>query len=1246
LTRPSDKHIDGDELDRIVAHHAAATFAAGELPERALAEARSHAESCPACHRKMQMHKDAQSELSRLLSQGNPPAGTAPADWGADCTGEDEWLAVAAGLLSETDTKEKIKHAAQCARCGPFLREATETLAEEATRDEEDLLAGLNSARPEWRKVLASTMREQVAGKSVEVLGEAVNKDRSRQPYHWWRPLFAPRPAFALAGCVVVIAAAWLGLRVLRPPSAQELLAQAYTERRTLEPRIAGAKYAPMRVERGPGASNLDKPPALLKAEALIGENLRQHPNDPAWLQARARADLLDGNYDSAIKSLQRALETTPDSPLLLTDLGSAYFLRAESADRPLDYGNAVESLGKALAKTPDDPIALFNRALACERLYLYTQAVDDWQHYLRIDPAGEWSNDARARLSALQEKIKQHEKSQAEPLLTPEEIVAGLSSSQAKALSEIDGRAEEYLDEAITRWLPLAFAANDDSEKARVTLEALATVLVSDHRDTWLRDLLFTPPSSSLLTGLRRLSDASAATSRGDPDAALLNAHLAESWFQRAGSGPGVLRARLEEIYALHRQYHGRECMMAIAKTRDQLRGGTYPWIETQVALEHYACLDAKETQLDSAKQLIATARTKAQRANYRTLYLRALAFSASSETESGSTVRAWEWDREGLRLYWSGHYPPIRAQHLYDDLTISAKDSERWHLAVVLGREAVAAIAASPNRTGEGIERMQLAQSASQTDLWPEAGDEYSQALKAFSVLPLDKSTRAFRATAEIGLGDLALSQKRADEAGGHLAYARANLPPDFEDDQTWLSLYDAWSEFRRQSGDSEGERKACIAAIEVAEISLAGVHSEAERRRWNRSASGCYKRLVALMLNDHDESSALELWEQYQSAGARSPQFEPGPVPLFAEMERSPVLPASNAVRMQMYSLDRETVVVYADLDDQISAWVYDDRGIFWKPLEVRPADLKSAASRFALECSDPDVDVAEIRVAGRRLYDYLFAPVASYLDPSRTLVIEASETISSIPFAAIVAPDGNYLIDRFSLAYLPSLGFRKLLRESFSITREDFALVVGAPALAAGDQSLYPPLPDAAQEAEAVAKAFSHALRLEGTQARSAAVAAALPGAGIFHFAGHTRALPGHSGLLLAPETETAGAASSLLSADEIADLSLPRLRLAVLSACSTGGELTDAASPISIAQAFLRTGSPNVLATRWRVDSAATTTFIHAFYSHALGGEDIPQAVAASMKEVRSQYSHPYYWAAFEAFGRGAGQRKM
>jgi tetratricopeptide (TPR) repeat protein len=75
--------------------------------------------------------------------------------------------------------------------------------------------------------------------------------------------------------------------------------------------------------------------------------------------------------------------------------------MRGQSANRVLDYGNAIEALGEALAKNHNDPIALFNRALACEQLFLYSQAVADWEHYLREDPHGEWAQEARERLNS-----------------------------------------------------------------------------------------------------------------------------------------------------------------------------------------------------------------------------------------------------------------------------------------------------------------------------------------------------------------------------------------------------------------------------------------------------------------------------------------------------------------------------------------------------------------------------------------------------------------------------------------------------------------------------------------------------------------------------------------------------------------------------------------------------------------------------------------------------------------------------
>ena len=110
--------------------------------------------------------------------------------------------------------------------------------------------------------------------------------------------------------------------------------------------------------------SNFARPPALAHAEALISD----HTEDPAWLQVKARADLLDRHYQSAIDSLLRAQETQPERPGLLVDLGTAYYLSGTLDNKVSNLGRAVDALQAAVRSTPDDPTALFNLGLALRR--------------------------------------------------------------------------------------------------------------------------------------------------------------------------------------------------------------------------------------------------------------------------------------------------------------------------------------------------------------------------------------------------------------------------------------------------------------------------------------------------------------------------------------------------------------------------------------------------------------------------------------------------------------------------------------------------------------------------------------------------------------------------------------------------------------------------------------------------------------------------------------------------------------
>lgn len=311
----------------------------------------------------------------------------APAARGTECPEDGEWPIVAVGLAEAGRAATLLRHAAMCDHCGPLLRQAASDFAGDVTAEEEVMLARLESSRARWQRQMASKL---------------ANTQERQSAIAWLRErlLPAPVPKWAFAAGLVLLAGAssWELLRIQRRP-VDDLLAAAYTEQRTFELRIPNASYGPVRLTRGSG-SRLDRPPVLLEGEARIARELSKHPEDASLLQAEARADLLEWSYGAAISALDRALKARPDSPSLMTDLASAYFQRAEAEHRESDYAAAAALLDKALRAKPDDAVALFNRAILHDRMGAYDQAIADWQRYLRVDPAGSWTSEAKTRLA------------------------------------------------------------------------------------------------------------------------------------------------------------------------------------------------------------------------------------------------------------------------------------------------------------------------------------------------------------------------------------------------------------------------------------------------------------------------------------------------------------------------------------------------------------------------------------------------------------------------------------------------------------------------------------------------------------------------------------------------------------------------------------------------------------------------------------------------------------------------------
>lgn len=303
--------------------------------------------------------------LSRLRASGS----AAP---GPDCPPDSELLEIASGMTRGAEADALLSHSASCDHCGQLLREALEDFSNEVSDEEEAVLASL---KPSSIPGIRERMRDRVRA--------------------------MPRiPVWAYAACAAAIGAVGVFMHS-QQPSIDTLLASAYTDQRTLELRIPGAAYAPVRMVRGSSdRSRLDRPSELLDGEARIARELAKNPDSPRWLEARGRAELLERDYESAVASFQKALALQPASDALTADLASAYFERAEANNSQADYTLALNSLTRVLNAKPDDAVALFNRALVNERLYLYDRAIEDWQHYLRVERSSDWIPEAKKHLA------------------------------------------------------------------------------------------------------------------------------------------------------------------------------------------------------------------------------------------------------------------------------------------------------------------------------------------------------------------------------------------------------------------------------------------------------------------------------------------------------------------------------------------------------------------------------------------------------------------------------------------------------------------------------------------------------------------------------------------------------------------------------------------------------------------------------------------------------------------------------
>jgi CHAT domain-containing protein len=1018
-------------------------------------------------------------------------------------------------------------------------------------------------------------------------------------------------------------------------------LAQAYSEKRTMEVRFPGAAYAPLRQQRGETASELHSE-SFIKAELTIRKQLNKMPNDPGWLQAKGRVELLDHNFEAAIQSLQRAMEMQSDSPQLLTDLATGFFEEAEAGNRYSDYGNAVEYLGQALSRTPNDPTALFNRAIVCEKIFLYEQAVKDWETYLRVDGSGGWAEEARHRLARVRAKISQHERNEDEPLLGSAEFTK-LSFQDARQLQRVDARIEDYLHEAITKWLPRAYprtrARGDQVFEAQSALRVLGRLLKERHGDDWLADLLSADLSADFPGAVTALAQAVTENDLGDTDTAQRSAGEADSKF--SGNLAGALRARVEYIFSGHIAQDGKGCLKKAMDARQQIERHHYTWLLVQYHLETGTCYWLAGN-LGRAREFYERAAREASKAEYAALYLRTQDHLAAFDLNSGNFRASWDRLHRALERFWAGTYPAMRGYNLYYNLQESARIRSQAHLQKSVWSNGLRLSDSFTDQSLRAMAHSLMADAAIANGETDSAQHEFGLADRLFSDSPQTRATRVAKLEAATRLAEVEIGAGEWQKAAEQLPSLELEVAK-LSDNFLGLLYYTNVGELQTHFNDTSHAEASLRSAISLAEQDLQSLKDERTKLEWSRRSSDAYRNLAELKLRQGRVDSALEIWEWYRGAelrqgdtaapkahrpltAARQQAFRFVPPPGLAGMTE-PL-----EVSKQLPALVQVTTLSFMRLRDKYVGWVYDDRGIFFYAIPETSARIDALAGNFRRLCSDPKSDINALRQQARVLYDLLIAPAVAKTGLRRSLAVEADGALNGIAFEALMDPQSLYLAERYSVTSSLGLYYQTHLHAPRMITADAKALIAVVPLPRIPTETTLQFLPDAVDEGEMVKDKFHSANILENQDATIAAVRSIFAKAEIFHFAGHAVASERQTGLLLW---------DSLLGAESLKHIDFQNLQLAVLSGCDTAGEIDgDDYNPDDLIHPFIFAGVPRVVVSRWNVDSVATKQFMELFYEGLLGGRSVAQAVSSAGAVLRAKHEtgHPYYWSAFTEFG--------
>ena len=1036
------------------------------------------------------------------------------------------------------------------------------------------------------------------------------------------RLLMAVQHALVVSLVLIVLCSIRCGKREDGSEQVNRLIAAAKTVRyRSTVARLSGFSFRPIQKERGNRHDAADGPSLKLERDArqIIQMGV-------AGTRSRGIAYLLVGDTDAAVEDLTEAASRSGDAAIW-SDLAGALITQCDAGDRPGAALDGLAAADRALEIDPRSEAALFNRALALERLGLRGEASTAWSAALASDLASPWSAEARDALYRLRASVIQR--------WSESDVI---QASLRRDDRELDRLVIAHPKEArgwgegasLGKWADAA--VKNDKDEARSHLEVARSIGAALKR---------TSGDQLLISAV----DAIAAAERDDRLLRLLaRAHIAyrdgriafskqmlqsgesqlreaERLFESAHS-PMVFQARYYVASVVYERGGVMEAEGIVDSiSKDPQFRNEYSEVGAEVGWIRGLCL----VQRGSYAEAIAVfdqARRTFQDLGETERAASLEEFLSDALEVIGDVDEAWRVRRKALERLAGGAYERRRIAAIAEAAERSIANGDWRRAGVVANIEVDAAekTSLSDLAVQAHLQRSRVRAATHDRDGAQRDLDKAHRWLASVR----DEQMRTRLAIPEAVARAVALSEVDPKQAAAELtavlvAAERSGAMVDA------TRLYLERARALRRSGNLAAARSDLSRALDLVEHRRTTL-AEARQRVLNLvRGKEVFDEAISLALLEHDSAAAFDLSERARARSllemyARSNEAA---TPLSSSDIRS--LLADDAAVIS-FSLLGDRITTFVLRHDLLSVYDYADPSVSRISVECARAVQSGGESLAASRCSA--VHLSLLGAAERDLVGI------------KNIAFVSEPALGELPYAELRDDSGRPLNERFSITESPSATIAIRCAQSLRARGRPVgrAVVVAANEFPPQQDRGLRPLEWVATEARDVAAFYRDSELISGTTATRVRVIDRILVADTFHFAGHAIASskrPDQSRLIL---TASDGGASDL-DALAISRLMLNNMRVVYLSACRSGAASHRSDGVDNLALSFIVAGAPTVIATRWDIEDRAAANAARVIHAELARGEDAAAAVARAARLLRKRKSESDpAWPALAVFG--------